>query len=141
MVESSTSITVMFCVFFFYDTFSLVDARATQWEDPRLEKLGGPAVPYSRNYRQKYEYFRSRLRAPRDLSAKFEIRVTRSGIFEDSFRLIYSVKKPEILMHRLWIEFLGEKGLDYGGVQREWFFLLSREMFNPYYGLFEYSAA
>ncbi len=42
---------------------------------------------------------------------------------------------------RLWIEFLGEKGLDYGGVQREWFFLLSREMFNPYYGLFEYSAA
>ncbi|VDM21573.1 unnamed protein product [Hydatigera taeniaeformis] len=117
------------------------DARTTQWEDPRLERLGGPAVPYSRNYRQKYEYFRSRLRAPRDLSAKFEIRVTRSGIFEDSFRLIYSVKKPEMLMHRLWIEFLGEKGLDYGGVQREWFFLLSREMFNPYYGLFEYSAA
>ncbi|CDS36524.1 neural cell expressed developmentally [Echinococcus multilocularis] len=117
------------------------NARTTQWEDPRLERLGGPAVPYSRNYRQKYEYFRSRLRAPRDLSAKFEIRVTRSGIFEDSFRLIYSVKKPEMLMHRLWIEFLGEKGLDYGGVQREWFFLLSREMFNPYYGLFEYSAA
>ncbi|VDN96105.1 unnamed protein product [Rodentolepis nana] len=117
------------------------NARATQWEDPRLERLGGPAVPYSRNYRQKYEYFRSRLRAPRDLSAKFEIRVTRTGVFEDSFRLIYSVKKPEILMHRLWIEFLGEKGLDYGGVQREWFFLLSREMFNPYYGLFEYSAA
>ncbi|KAM3187171.1 hypothetical protein ACTXT7_002825 [Hymenolepis weldensis] len=117
------------------------NARTTQWEDPRLERLGGPAVPYSRNYRQKYEYFRSRLRAPRDLSAKFEIRVTRTGVFEDSFRLIYSVKKPEILMHRLWIEFLGEKGLDYGGVQREWFFLLSREMFNPYYGLFEYSAA
>ncbi len=46
-----------------------------------------------------------------------------------------------LLTCRLWIEFLGEKGLDYGGVQREWFFLLSREMFNPYYGLFEYSAA
>ncbi|KAL7055190.1 hypothetical protein AAHC03_024431 [Spirometra sp. Aus1] len=117
------------------------NARTTQWEDPRLERLGGPAVPYSRNYRQKYEYFRSRLRAPRDVQAKFEIRVTRQGIFEDSFRLIYSIKKPEVLMHRLWIEFLGEKGLDYGGVQREWFFLLSRQMFNPYYGLFEYSAA
>jgi E3 ubiquitin-protein ligase NEDD4 len=23
---------------------------------------------------------------------------------------------------------------------REWFYLLSKEMFNPYYGLFEYSA-
>ena len=41
---------------------------------------------------------------------------------------------------RLWIEFEGEQGLDYGGVAREWFYLLSKEMFNPYYGLFEYSA-
>ncbi|VEL14381.1 unnamed protein product [Protopolystoma xenopodis] len=76
------------------------DARTTQWEDPRLELLGGPAVPYSRNYKQKYEYFRSRLRAPRDSQAKFEIRVTREGVFEDSFRLIYGIKKPEVLMHR-----------------------------------------
>lgn len=30
--------------------------------------------------------------------------------------------------------------IDYGGLAREWFFLLSKEMFNPYYGLFEYSA-
>ena len=30
--------------------------------------------------------------------------------------------------------------LDYGGPAREFFFLLSRELFNPYYGLFEYSA-
>ena len=37
-------------------------------------------------------------------------------------------------------EFDGEIGLDYGGVAREWFYLLSKEMFNPYYGLFEYSA-
>lgn len=33
-----------------------------------------------------------------------------------------------------------EEGLDYGGPSREFFFLLSRELFNPYYGLFEYSA-
>ena len=44
------------------------------------------------------------------------------------------------LHFRLWIEFDGEVGLDYGGLAREWFFLLSKEMFNPYYGLFEYSA-
>ena len=30
--------------------------------------------------------------------------------------------------------------LDYGGPSREFFFLISRELFNPYYGLFEYSA-
>lgn len=36
--------------------------------------------------------------------------------------------------------FDGEEGLDFGGVSKEMFYLLSRELFNPYYGLFEYSA-
>jgi len=45
-----------------------------------------------------------------------------------------------IFEFRLWIVFDGERGLDYGGLSREWFLLLSRAMFNPYYGLFEYSA-
>ena len=49
-------------------------------------------------------------------------------------------KNTEHLKTRLWIEFEGERGLDYGGVSREWFYLLSKDMFNPYYGLFEYSA-
>ncbi len=33
-----------------------------------------------------------------------------------------------------------EEGLDYGGPQREFFFKLSRHLFNPYYGLFEYTS-
>jgi hypothetical protein len=33
-----------------------------------------------------------------------------------------------------------EEGLDYGGPQREFFFKLSRLVFNPYYGLFEYTS-
>ena len=40
----------------------------------------------------------------------------------------------------MWVEFNGEKGNDFGGLSREWFDLLSSKMFNPYYGLFEYSA-
>ncbi|KAL3866138.1 hypothetical protein ACJMK2_043467 [Sinanodonta woodiana] len=114
--------------------------RATQWEDPRLQKLGGPAVPYSRDYKRKYDYFRSKLRKPTNLPNKIDIKVTRKNVFEDSYRIIMNVKKPELLKTRLWIEFDGEVGLDYGGVAREWFYLLSKEMFNPYYGLFEYSA-
>jgi hypothetical protein len=51
-----------------------------------------------------------------------------------------SIKRADHLKTKLWIEFESETGLDYGGVAREWFFLLSKEMFNPYYGLFEYSA-
>ncbi|XP_013384362.1 E3 ubiquitin-protein ligase NEDD4 [Lingula anatina] len=115
--------------------------KVTQWEDPRLSRLGGPAVPYSRDYKQKYDYFRSKLRKPENVPNKLDIKVSRKSILEDSYRVVMGIKRTDLLKTRLWIEFEGEVGLDYGGVAREWFFLLSKEMFNPYYGLFEYSAA
>ena len=34
------------------------------------------------------------------------------------------------------VKFSGEEGLDYGGVRREWFELLCKEIFHPSYGLF-----
>ncbi|XP_045706005.1 E3 ubiquitin-protein ligase NEDD4-like isoform X7 [Phyllostomus hastatus] len=118
------------------------DSKITQWEDPRLQNpaITGPAVPYSREFKQKYDYFRKKLKKPADIPNRFEMKLHRNNIFEESYRRIMSVKRPDVLKARLWIEFESEKGLDYGGVAREWFFLLSKEMFNPYYGLFEYSA-
>ncbi|XP_017781172.1 PREDICTED: E3 ubiquitin-protein ligase Nedd-4 isoform X3 [Nicrophorus vespilloides] len=119
------------------------NTRSTQWEDPRLSNpnIAGPAVPYSRDYKRKYEYMKSQLRKPNNVPNKFEIKVKRSSILEDSYRVISSVQsKIDLLKTKLWVEFEGEVGLDYGGLAREWFFLLSKEMFNPYYGLFEYSA-
>ena len=41
---------------------------------------------------------------------------------------------------KLHIEFIGEEGTDVGGLTREWFLLLSREIFNPNYALFKPSA-
>ncbi|KAJ8338972.1 hypothetical protein SKAU_G00357580 [Synaphobranchus kaupii] len=118
------------------------NTKNTQWEDPRLQSpaITGPAVPYSREFKQKYDYFRKKLKKPADIPNRFEMKLHRNNIFEESYRRIMSLKRPDILKSRLWIEFESEKGLDYGGVAREWFFLLSKEMFNPYYGLFEYSA-
>ena len=43
------------------------------------------------------------------------------------------------LQKKLLIKFGGEDGLDYGGIAREWLYLLSHDMLNPYYGLFQYS--
>nr|XP_036670491.1 E3 ubiquitin-protein ligase Nedd-4 isoform X9 [Drosophila suzukii] len=118
------------------------NTRTTQWEDPRLSNpnIAGQAVPYSRDYKQKYEYFKSHIRKPTNVPNKFEIRIRRTSILEDSYRIISSVTKTDLLKTKLWVEFEGETGLDYGGLAREWFYLLSKEMFNPYYGLFEYSA-
>ncbi|XP_055909405.1 E3 ubiquitin-protein ligase Nedd-4 isoform X5 [Eupeodes corollae] len=118
------------------------NTRTTQWEDPRLSNpnIAGQAVPYSRDYKQKYEYFKSHIRKPTNVPNKFEIRIRRTSILEDSYRIINSVNKTDLLKTKLWVEFEGETGLDYGGLAREWFYLLSKEMFNPYYGLFEYSA-
>ncbi|EFX79753.1 hypothetical protein DAPPUDRAFT_52009, partial [Daphnia pulex] len=118
------------------------NTRITQWEDPRMSNpnIAGPAVPYSRDYKRKYDFFKSQLKKPANIPNKFEIKVHRASILEDSYRIINTVARPELLKTKLWVEFDGEVGLDYGGVAREWFFLLSKEMFNPYYGLFEYSA-
>ena len=40
---------------------------------------------------------------------------------------------------KLMVKFRDEDGVDYGGIAREWLYLLSQQMFNPYYGLFQYS--
>ncbi|XP_068217272.1 E3 ubiquitin-protein ligase Nedd-4 isoform X5 [Palaemon carinicauda] len=116
--------------------------RTTTWEDPRLlnPAIAGKAIPYSRDYKQKYEFFKSKIPKPTNVPNKFDIKVKRNNILEDAFGIISQVNRVDLLRTKLWIEFDGEVGLDYGGVAREFFFLLSKEMFNPYYGLFEYSA-
>ncbi|KAK2117158.1 E3 ubiquitin-protein ligase smurf1 [Saguinus oedipus] len=56
----------------------------------------------------------------------------------ESYRQIMKMR-PKDLKKRLMVKFRGEEGLDYGGVAREWLYLLCHEMLNPYYGLFQYS--
>jgi len=99
-------------------------------------------VPYSRDFKRKCDYFRSKLKRPVNVPNKYEIHVRRNNLLLDSYRGVFvTVTNTELLKTRLWIVFDSETGLDYGGLQREWFYLLSKEVFNPYYGLFEYSAS
>jgi hypothetical protein len=60
--------------------------------------------------------------------AKCDVRVPR-GAFEHRFAAIMRLRQED-LRKRLMVKFEGEDALDYGGVSREWFFLLSHEMFN-----------
>jgi len=115
------------------------NTKTTTWDDPRLPSSLDQNVPqYKRDFRRKLIYFRSQP-AMRILSGQCHIKVRRSHIFEDAFAEI-SRHSATDLKKRLMIKFDGEDGLDYGGLSREFFFLLSHEMFNPFYCLFEYSA-
>ncbi|KAF2987931.1 hypothetical protein EK904_005136 [Melospiza melodia maxima] len=80
------------------------NTRTTQWEDPRTQgsKHGGSPGAYDRSFRWKYHQFR--------------------------FLCHIMNMKPYDLRRRLYIIMRGEEGLDYGGIAREWFFLLSHEL-------------
>uniref|UniRef100_A0A8C1BC02 E3 ubiquitin-protein ligase n=1 Tax=Cyprinus carpio carpio TaxID=630221 RepID=A0A8C1BC02_CYPCA len=114
--------------------------KTTTYIDPRTGKSSlenGPQITYVRDFKAKVHYFRfwcQQLAMPQHI----KIHVSRKTLFEDSFQQIMSCH-PQDLRRRLWIIFPGEEGLDYGGVAREWFFLLSHEVLNPMYCLFEYA--
>jgi len=115
------------------------NTKTTTWDDPRLPSSLDQNVPqYKRDFRRKLIYFRSQP-ALRPNPGQCHVKIRRSHIFEDSYAEIMR-QQPNDLKKRLMIKFDGEDGLDYGGVSREFFFLLSHEMFNPFYCLFEYSA-
>lgn len=115
------------------------NTKTTTWDDPRLPSSLDQNVPqYKRDFRRKLIYFRSQP-ALRPVPGQCHIKVRRDHIFEDAYAEIMR-QAPADLKKRLMIKFDGEDGLDYGGLSREFFFLLSHEMFNPFYCLFEYSA-
>lgn len=118
------------------------NTRTTTFKDPRPgfesgNKQGGSPGAYDRSFRWKYHQFRF-LCHSNALPSHVKISVSRQTLFEDSFQQIMNMK-PYDLRRRLYIIMRGEEGLDYGGIAREWFFLLSHEVLNPMYCLFEYA--
>ncbi|XP_046660862.1 E3 ubiquitin-protein ligase SMURF2 isoform X2 [Homalodisca vitripennis] len=99
----------------------------------------GEALPkYRRDLVAKQKILRAELTALQPQSGHCRLEVSRTEIFEESYRLIMKMR-PKDMRKRLMVKFRGEEGLDYGGVAREWLYLLSHEMLNPQYGLFQYS--
>uniref|UniRef100_A0A8C7MRK1 E3 ubiquitin-protein ligase n=1 Tax=Oncorhynchus kisutch TaxID=8019 RepID=A0A8C7MRK1_ONCKI len=116
------------------------NTRTTTFSDPRTGKSSvtkGPQIAYERSFRWKLAHFRY-LCQSNALPSHVKITVSRQTLFEDSFQQIMALK-PYDLRRRLYVIFRGEEGLDYGGLARSWFFLLSHEVLNPMYCLFEYA--
>ncbi|KAI9708647.1 MAG: hypothetical protein M1820_003865 [Bogoriella megaspora] len=66
-----------------------------------------------------------------------QLSVRRDHVFLDSFKSLYFKHADEVKFGKLSIRFHGEEGVDAGGVTREWFQALARQMFNPGYALFQ----
>ncbi|KAL8703811.1 MAG: hypothetical protein Q9201_003026 [Fulgogasparrea decipioides] len=88
----------------------------------------------------KRNYFNRRLHSrgteARHPQPPLQLNVRRDQVFLDSYKFMHFKSGEEIKYGKLNIRFHGEEGVDAGGVTREWFQVLSRQMFNPDYALF-----
>lgn len=105
---------------------------------PLSDTLDTPVTKHRRDLVQKLAALRQEIHALQPQSGHCRLEVSREDIFEESYRAIMKMR-PKDQRKRLMVKFRGEEGLDYGGVAREWLYLLSHEMLNPYYGLFQYT--
>ncbi|XP_045618685.2 LOW QUALITY PROTEIN: uncharacterized protein [Procambarus clarkii] len=110
---------------------------------PGLARANARApAPHRRDFEAKLRNFYRKLEGKGygQGPSKLKLNIRRDHLLEDAFNKVMGASKKDLQKSKLYITFYGEEGLDYGGPSREFFFLLSRELFNPYYGLFEYSA-
>ncbi|KAI9666925.1 MAG: hypothetical protein M1831_001430 [Alyxoria varia] len=89
----------------------------------------------------KRNYFSRRLHHRNDDMRQYphpslQLNVRRDQVFFDSYKSLHYKKPEEIKYGRFNIRFHNEEGVDAGGVTREWFQVLARQMFNPDYALF-----
>ncbi|KAF9820248.1 hypothetical protein IEO21_01462 [Rhodonia placenta] len=96
------------------------------------------------DFDNKRNYFSQQLhRRPhsREHHTTLQLNVRRPRVFEDSFQYLQRKTGEQIKYGKLSVRFYDEEGVDAGGVTREWFQILARQMFDPNYALFQPCAA
>lgn len=111
-------------------------AMAASLTDYSRAKFDASGLPqYKRDFHTKLSTLRSNI-TPTPGTCSFA--VSRPELFKSSFFEV-SRRRASELKKKLVVQFIGEGGLDYGGLAREWFNLVSREIFHPSLGMFEYT--
>uniref|UniRef100_A0A914ULP6 HECT-type E3 ubiquitin transferase n=1 Tax=Plectus sambesii TaxID=2011161 RepID=A0A914ULP6_9BILA len=69
------------------------------------------------------------------------LRVNRAEVIKDALDVLgaIAITNPDAFKKQLRVEFEGEQGVDEGGVSKEFYQLVTDELFNPDYGMFVYS--
>jgi E3 ubiquitin-protein ligase HUWE1 len=95
-------------------------------------------VPQLIDFENKRSYFKAQIQKQKtetEYYGEIRLNVRRAHLIEDSFYQLRA-RSPEEMRGRLVVHFSGEEGIDAGGVSREWYNILAKQMFNPDYCLF-----
>jgi len=113
--------------------------QLSKFNSSRSEKAKAVINHQSETKKREFAEKVRRLYALPELQAKpgtYKLRVRRDNLVDDAYTEIMRAT-PDELKQKLMVKFEGEEGLDFGGVSRELFHLLSRDAFSANYGLFK----
>jgi len=88
----------------------------------------------------KRQWFKTQIRRLRQQASRrrhgsLRLAIRRKYVFEDAYHQL-RLRNADEMRSRLHISFRNEEGVDAGGLSREFFGILAKEMFNPNYALF-----
>lgn len=119
--------------------------------DSSVQRNGKQIVGYAeiaaahdkKKFEEKAEWFqmicRDKLRIEWN-EGHMKIKIRRAHLLHDSIEAVMSLSPTD--MRKIWrFEFLGEVAIDAGGLQREWFQLVTEQLFDPDMGLWLPSAS
>jgi len=117
-------------------TEAVVDSRVKGNNGEVLVTYSEIADAQVKEFKEKDLWFKEKcklLRVEWD-EGHIRINVRRNNLLEDSVDAVLSLDRKD--MRKVWrFEFIGEMGIDAGGLAREWFELVTQEIFNPDMGL------
>ncbi|XP_075591569.1 apoptosis-resistant E3 ubiquitin protein ligase 1 isoform X3 [Dermatophagoides farinae] len=92
-----------------------------------LNRIGG-----SESFRDKQDFFYSEVRRHHQKNnytpGRIHLKISRECLLDSSMK---AVRSPSDWCKKFEIEFIGENGIDWGGLRREWYTLLCKALFDP----------
>jgi len=117
-------------------TESVVDSRIKSTDGKDLVTYSQLAEAQGKNFDDKIVWFQATCAklVVHWSDGHMRINVRRSNLLEDSLKAVMSLYRKDL--RKVWrFEFIGEMGIDAGGLTREWFELVCLEIFDPDKGL------
>jgi len=116
----------------------VVDSSIRGADGSELASYSDIANAQMKSYNDKIDWFQSTCSRLAVTDGKIMMKIRRDYLMCDSIQAVMSLSREEL--RKKWIfHFIGEDGLDVGGLTREWFELVSKAMFDPNMGLWQMS--